>query len=387
MRRFKARRAVMAMAAVSLLAASCGGGNGSGDASDEADATDGGEEANVVEDSEDGDLVINGEVIATADVWAAAQEEDAILAYLATPEGTLSRINEHFIEDTGIEIEHVRLPGARLYERIMTEFSADQLEADIVDATDLALAQEMLDAGVYEPYFTPGWDEFPDDYKDADGHWYNHVVSMMSIVYNEPLIDDLLEGDTIESWEDLLDERLRGQVGMTPATIGGSAYSTVYFQRQEFGREYWEELADYDPTFRSSIVSLTEEVARGEIAVAITSVAQGVDAIREGAPLAIAWPDEGIPAAPIFLGVTGQGSSPNAAKVYLGWLTSAAGGQAISEIYHAFSPNPAAPLPEGLPSEDLIYSEAFHDPTFLELRDEWISDWESVMDYEEPEDD
>src|ERR1700754_2938229 len=111
-----ARRRVTALGAgvaLTLLAA-CGGGAG-----------------NVTGDPAAGeDLVCEGEMVAPAELWAAAQDDGEVTLYTAHFEEAELSLGERFTETTGVDVTVVRLPGTRLDERILSEHGAGVLEAD-----------------------------------------------------------------------------------------------------------------------------------------------------------------------------------------------------------------------------------------------------------------
>lgn len=381
------RQIAIVLGLCAVLVAACGD-------ADEEDVTspddgDPEEEVESTPTSDDGEpepggdeLVIDGEVIAEADLYAAAQEEGGLTVYQVTGERPLGEIAEEFTSHTGIEVEHVRLPSARLYERIMTEFAADRLAADIVDNTDRELMQDMLDEGVYAPHRVIQADDIPEDFIHPEGYWVNWTVSSFGIVYNTVLTEEL--GVEITSWRDFTDPRLENNVGIVAAPVGGTAWITAYFMREQFGLEYWEALADQSPALRPTAASVLEEVSRGELVAGVTSVHNTRFAQREGAPVEIAFPEgEGFPGGANYTGLSSTAENPNAAKVWLNYLTSRPGAQFSQDILLTYLPNERLERDPDLPGPDDIYVKAFLDDEIMEVRDEWVQEWAELFEYEE----
>src|SRR5690606_21720618 len=93
-------------------------------------------------------LVVDGEEIADADLFAKAKAEGRVVIYSTFAERMFAPARDAFIKDTGLEVEHINLITPRLYARATSEFSAGKLAADWVDTTDPLLTQELAKLGV-----------------------------------------------------------------------------------------------------------------------------------------------------------------------------------------------------------------------------------------------
>lgn len=327
-------------------------------------------------DPEEGALVIDGEVIADAELYQAALEEGRLVPYFSYPEAITAQLVEQFSEDTGIETELVRLSTPVLYERIQTEFGADVLEADVISLTEFSLIQQLVEDGILDSYMVPNFDEIPDDLKDPEGYWYGEIGLVSTIVYNNEIVTD-----PPASWAELLDEQWQGQIGFNHVGSGGFSWTTFLFLREMFGEEYWQGLADLDPLLSSGVGSLTEQLVRGEIAISINHLGTAKNAIRDGAPLTIVYPEEGVPFFVEWLGLASTTQNPNAARVYLNWAMSKRGGDVIAELSGEYPPNPASNAPADSPSIEELNGWIPPIDLYLNEREEGVARWNEIFEY------
>lgn len=319
--------AIAALACVGLALTGCSGGSSEGS----------------VETAENGDLVIDGEVVATADVYAAAKEEGSLVFYTGGSEQSEEEVSDAFTESTGIEVEIVRLAPNKLQERILSELAADKLGADLIRISGEDLIAQLAEEGAFQPtLLSPDIQSalIPEAIYD-DGLYFNSFDRVYSFAYNNQVIDP--EGAP-EDWADLLDEQYAGKLGIVQVGAGGSTAALTRFQLDTLGQDWLEAYAAEDPRIFDSSASLTDALARGEIGIGPVPIATAYTAVLDGAPLTIATPEEGAAAYPFYLGMTSSTEKSNATTVFINWLLSSAGQELAASIgdypVHTGLPNP-----------------------------------------------
>jgi iron(III) transport system substrate-binding protein len=363
------RKLTALLLGLALVLAACG--NGAEDVPEAA-----------VETEEGQGLVIDGEEIADQELFEAAQEEGNLVVYSGFPEAAELAIQDAFSEDTGISVENVRAPTGQLVERILSEAGANQLGADAIRISDIALVTEVEEAGVYAAHMIPNADVYDEQFMDPEGVWYASVIPTMGLSYNTELVE---EADAPASWEDMLDPQWQGNMCLGQAGAGGSTFSWVYFQRVELGEEYWEGLAEQNPSILSSTATVAEENARGECAVAINH--QGTTALQmnDGAPLQFVFAEEGNTVWPHYLSLTSQASNPNAGALFLNWSMSLRGQTVAATAATDYVPHPDAPSPAlgdiSFPPLDEVNPYYADNDEWVEVREDWVQEWYTLFGY------
>ncbi|WP_167133348.1 ABC transporter substrate-binding protein [Paramicrobacterium chengjingii] len=355
--------ALATLAAAGLMLAGCSGGAGDGSA----------------ETNENGDLVINGEIIAPAEVYEAAKSEGSIVFYTGASEQSESDVTDAFTEATGIDVEIVRLAPNKLSERVLSERAAKKLGADVIRTSGEDLVAGFADAGVFEPV------ELTDDISSAlipeatydDGLYYSSFDRIYSFGYNNQVVS---EEDAPKNWNDLLDSEFAGKSGIVQVGAGGSTAALTRFQLDALGQDWLEDYAANDPRIFDSSASLTDSLARGEISVGAIPVATAYSASLDGAPITIATPEEGAAAYPFYLGMSASTEKTNAVTVFVNWLLSADGQKLAASMgdypVHTDMPSPTIGDVE-LPAAD---SDFMHRASLEESLDNLEADAELWMD-------
>jgi iron(III) transport system substrate-binding protein len=289
-------------------------------------------------------LVIDGETIADAKTLDAARTEGRAVIFSTYASEGMRAITEAFEKDTGIKLEVTRLPGAAMFQRAISEFAAGKLEADWVDVTDISWAVQLADRGIFTvKHKVPSFDQIPPETRDAEGRWYSIVRPASVIGVN---LSRVPEAEAPKSWKDLLNPKWKGMIGTPNIDSGGSMWTMYSFLREKVDPDFWKKFAPQVPKQYPSIAPVAIDLARGEIAIGLGPLAeQTFLQMQAGAPLKVVFPTEGISSFPGVGGITPTAKNPNAAAVFLNWMTSKHGGNIIGKG-GAYPANSLADPPE-----------------------------------------
>jgi len=317
-------------------------------------------------------LVIGGETISDAKTLDAAKREGRLLAYGTYPGDAMKPILAAFQQDTGIAVEYVRLPTQTMYQRITSEYAAKKLEADYVDLTDLPLIAQLMERGILSvPHRVPAFDAIPAAIKNPDGRWYSLVRPVGVIAVNRSRVGD---ADIPKSWKDLLNPKWKGVIGTPSIDAGGSVLTMYSFLREKVDPDFAKKLAVLTPRIYPAVAPLATDLARAEIAIGMGAIAEPVALqMKAGAPMRVVFPSEGISSFPAAGGISSTAKNPNAAALFLDWMTSRHGGNVVARG-GAYPANPGSERPhlEGLdyPPADQVWN--------LKI-DEWMAERDTRM--------
>ena len=296
----KRTRSVAGLAALVLALSACGG-------SDAGGITDSAEV-----DTNDG-LVINGEVIAEKDLYDAAKDQ-TLTIYTGYQEANQTVVNEAFTEDTGIKVEYIRDVTNKLSERILSEYGAKQLGADVIITSDYKVANGFDEAGIWEAYVPTSITDMK-ELQHNDGKFVTFANVPVTFAYNT---NNVAAEDAPTSWTDLLNPENKGKIGIVQGTAGGSSIALNRFIQEKVDPDFWTKLAELDPTVYDSGGQRQEALARGELNFASAGTAAvNVAVTKDGAPIDYVVPEEGIVLFSFFAGKASSASNPEAAEVYL----------------------------------------------------------------------
>ena len=300
----------------------------------------------------------------------AAEKEGQLVIYTANQlESEQDLVAQFNKEYPAIKVEIVRAPGGRLATRIETEVAAGKLSADVIDMSDRGLVEGFKQ--VFADYSPPNADQYPDALKDIPNVWPKTVWGFV-LAYN------VASGvEPPKSWKDLTDEKYRGKVGTVVANSGGSTWTRALFERKVVGDDYWKELAANNPTLYPSGAPAASGIVRGEVLLGGVQSNSVIPMVRQGAPIKVVYPEEGVPVTASVAGIVKDSRNPNAARLFMNWALSAKGQAAWVENGGGFSVMEGAPLPEGATASTRLWIPDSQD--FTSLRNDWLAQWNQVF--------
>ncbi len=307
------------------------------------------------------------------DLIAKAKKEGNVVLYTANQlesEQLLAKgFNARFPE---IKVEIVRAPGSQLIARIDAEAAGGKLRADVMELSDGGLASRYLPQ--LDNYAPPNAAEYPDSTRVGGKLWpkttWGYVLS-----YNPALVKT-----PPKSWSDLIDPKFDQKLGIIPAGAGGTTWSLAMFHRQVLGEAYWKALAQKKFTFFSSDAPLASAVVRGEVTVAPLKSNSIIPMQREGAPIRIVYPDDGVSITVSAAGIPRTAPNPSAARLFMNWVLSREGQDVWVETSGGFSMLKGAKMPAG--AEKLKLKLWVPDvKEYASLREAWIKEWNLLYNY------
>jgi iron(III) transport system substrate-binding protein len=273
-----------------------------------------------------------------------------------------------------VRVEMVRAPGGQLITRVKTEAAAGKLAADVVDHSDRGLMLEIAD--LFQDYAPPNAGEYIEDVLVSPKLWPRATLGW-SIAYNEALVKD-----PPKSWMDLTKpEYANGQIGQVVGPSGGTTWTRIMFERQVLGEDYWKKQAATKPALYPSGAPLSDALVRGEVSIAPLLYNIIWTKKRDGAPVEIFFPPEGVPINPYASGIPKTATHPNAAKLFLNWCLSDEGQTfMIKELGNLTSLKKAPTYPEGFdPKVVKVWVPNFDQ--YQKLHAAWMEDWNRTYGY------
>jgi iron(III) transport system substrate-binding protein len=305
----------------------------------------------------------------------AAKKEGKIVYYTADftePEQVIIKeFNRRF---PFVKVEMVRAPGGQLITRIKTEAAAGKLLADVVNHSDRGLMLGIADQ--FQDYAPPNAKDYRDDVQVAPQLWPKTTLGW-SIAYNTEL-----EKNPPKTWMDLCKPQYGPKkIGQVVAPSGGTTWTRIMFERQVLGEDYWKKQAATQPILYPSGAPTSDAMVRGEISIGVLLYNIAYIKKKDGAPVDIIFPSDGVPLNYYAAGVTKTSANPNAAKLFLNWNMSDEGQSFhIKELgYLTALKNPPFNPPGYDPKVIKAWSPKFEE--YVKLRDSWIDEWNKTYGY------
>ncbi|MGD9844611.1 MAG: extracellular solute-binding protein [Variibacter sp.] len=306
---------------------------------------------------------------------AAAKKEGKIVYYTADftePEQeVIKAFNKRF---PFVSVEMVRAPGGQLITRIKTEAAAGKLLADVINHSDRGLMKGIED--LFQDYEPPNAADYRTDVLISKKIWPKSALGW-SIAYNTEL-----EKNPPKSWMDLCKpEYGPKKIGQVVGPSGGTTWTRIMFERQTFGEDYWTKQAATQPILYPSGAPTSDSLVRGECSIAVLLYNIAYIKKRDGAPVEINFPTDGVPLNFYGTAISKTSANPNAAKLFMNWCLSEEGQELPIKSLGYLSGLKKPPVnPPGW-DPNVVKTWVPNFEQYVKLREDWIKDWNKAYGY------
>lgn len=232
-------------------------------------------------------------LLATAALFATQAQAQRVNLLCSPDLAWCEALGPAFKEATGIDLEFQRLSSNDGLARLRAEAANPIFDAWFGGTGDPHLI--AFREGLTEFYEPTSWGEIIQDLKDQVGGTYIPLYAgALGFVVNEGVLD----GKPMpQGWRDLTDPTYKGLIAMPDPNSSGTAYTIIATLVQLFGEEEaFEILAGMHQNvaqYTSSGSAPGQLAGRGEVAIAVQFMHDGVKFASQGFPLTVYAPVEG----------------------------------------------------------------------------------------------
>jgi iron(III) transport system substrate-binding protein len=264
---------------------------------------------------------------ATQGAGATSGTTPTSLTVLCTPqEDWCQAMTKAFQDETGIPTSFVRLSSGEALAKLRATKSNPEFSVWWGGPADGFVAANA--EGLLETYASPEAAKIPAEQKEASGVWTGVYVGALGFCSNTKILGELGVAAP-DSWDDLLDPKLKGQVAVAHPASSGTAYTAFYTQVLRLGGE--EPAMDYMKKLHTNVLQYTKSgsapaqmAGRGEIAVSIVFSHDCVKNIEAGfADLVVGFPTEGTGYEIGGVALIANAPEKDAAKMWIDWSLTA----------------------------------------------------------------
>jgi len=237
-----------------------------------------------------------------------------------------------------IKVEIFRAGGEQIVNRAIAEHLAGKTTYDVLNAFALKVLQNR---GLLQPYGAPEAAHYTAGFKDTQNHWVSLYSGYNVIGYNTKLV---AKGEAPKNWEDLLQPRWKGKLGMDDEEYFWHAGMLKYWGEDK-GRKYMEALSRQGLQFRNGHALLADLMSVGEFPVAVVVYPDQLEQMKlKGQP--VDWVKSTDPIlvnlAPVS--VAAKSPHPNAAKLFMNYSISKEGQEILQKARRASARHDVPPL-------------------------------------------
>lgn len=249
---------------------------------------------------------------------------ETLTVYIAYPEDYAIAAMEKFEEETGINVNMVRMSAGEVLAKVRAEGNNPQ--ADIwyggsADTFEAAKKEDLLHS-----YHSPVAEAIPEEYKDPDGYWTGVYLGAVGFASNQHFLDEHgLEPPA--SWDDLLDPVYTNEIVTSHPSSAGTAYAVLENILRAKGGE--EEGFDYLKKLDSQVQQYTTSGAAPGRMVGLNEVGVGIlfdsDIIKyqeEGfEDIVLTFPEDGVGVEIGGVGIIEGAPNEELAQEFIDWAS------------------------------------------------------------------
>jgi iron(III) transport system substrate-binding protein len=275
---------------------------------------------------------------------AKAKAEGKVILYTSLDTQIVDAVNASFKAKYGIEVEYFRGGSADVTSKVLAEADASRLQADVVDASDVAALLVMKERGLLKPFKSEAAAVVGAELRDPDGTWIADRLTQAIIQYNTKEFG----AKPPASWKDLTGPSMSGRLTFFSSANGDGA-PRLYTLAKYLGWDLLKALAANKPLRVQTPQVITQLLESGERGVAFaTNDNIAWRSKRTAKPTDYLFPKEGVPTELGGIGLMKASTRPNAAMLLHEWWMGKEGQEILVKSGKYSSRSDVAP-PEGNP--------------------------------------
>jgi len=250
-----------------------------------------------------------------------------VVVYTSVDQVFSEPIFKSFERDTGTSVRAVfdteETKSTGVLNRLIAE--AKHPQADVFWSNDPVRPLLLIKRGMAEPYLSPSASDIPGAFRAADGTWTDFAARARVLLVNKKRVSP---SEMPRSIRDLANPRWKGQTAIANPLFGTTtmhvaALFTTWGDEQ--ARAFLESLKANNVRIVSSNGEVKRLVVAGEVAFGIADTDDGQEAVQEGAPVEVIFPDQdgmGTLVMPTAVVVIRGGPHPEAGEKLVDYLLS-----------------------------------------------------------------
>jgi iron(III) transport system substrate-binding protein len=226
-----------------------------------------------------------------------------------------------------VKVEASRLQGAKGLDRILLEHRVGKLPADVV-SVDFDNIGELLKADIHARYDSPEKKNYPQEFWDKNGRWYAAEYTLAVIAYNTNLVKP---SDAPKSYQDLLNPKFKNDISIDTEPEQ-AVFAWMMAWGDEKTAEYMKALMRNGAVPRRGHTLQVQLLCSGETKVAVEVYPPRVLQMKyeKKCPVALVYANPTPGSIGSHAGITKTAKNPHAAALYIDFMLSEDGVEALA---------------------------------------------------------
>ncbi len=269
----------------------------------------------------------------TAPPSAANEIEGTVSFYTSQPETDATALVEEFNKlYPDVKVNTFRSGTEEVIGKILAENEAKDVQADVLLVADEVTFENLKSKDLLESYESPELEFIPEQYIDEDKMYVGTKIMATVLAYNTELVEK-----APTSWADLTDASTNSKTIMpSPLYSGAAAYNLGIFTRTEsLGWDFYEKLKANGVTVGQGNGTALQGIQAGDQSYAIIVDYLVTNAKKDGSPLELVYPQEGVPVITEPIALMKDAENPEAAQAFIDFVLSKEGQELAASLGYA----------------------------------------------------
>jgi iron(III) transport system substrate-binding protein len=325
-------------------------------------------------------------LLALACALGCGPEAEQVVVYTSVDQVFSEPVLREFERASGIDVRTVfdteEAKSTGVVNRLLAEAAHPQ--ADVFWSGDPVRPFLLIERGLVEPYAAPNAGGIPLNLRAADGSWTGFAARARVLLVNR---DRVASSETPRSLLDLANPRWRGQAAIANPLFGtATMHVAALFVAwgEERARAFLNELKANDVQIASSNGEVKRLVVSGEVAFGLTDTDDAHEALAEGAPVEVVYPDQdgiGTLVMPTSVVLMRGGPHPDAGRRLVDFLLAPEVEERLAASAAHMPLRPGVPVPANVRNVSEIRSmevDYRRLATEMERIEPWLRQWRGL---------
>ncbi len=262
-----------------------------------------------------------------ARLYQAARAEGTVVLYSSLNTEDAQKILPKFEgRFPRVKVDHLRASSEQIAQRIVTERKAGQDLFDVVETNSLDVAF-LIDQGYTQRYRVAAWDDFPVASKDPNARWMADRLNNNLPGLNATKVP----AGAVKTWKDLCDKKYAGHIAVEKGDV--PVYIALKrIQGKEEAQRIIGCIAANKPVLQSGHTEMANRLAAGEFWATFSSNGHRLAQLKYERNAPVDWArTEPVITDMQLMALASRPPHPNAARLFMEWLASPPGQQAIAD--------------------------------------------------------
>lgn len=226
-------------------------------------------------------------------VGCGKKQSNEVVVYTSVDQVFSEPILKDFEQQTGITVKPVfdteETKSTGVLNRLIAE--TENPQCDVFWSGDPIRALVLKSKGITTGYLSPNAASLPDEFKDAKGEWIGFSARARVILYNTTLVKP---EEAPASVYDFTNPKWNGRCAIANPLFGtttfhvASIFSTLGDQK---AKDLFRMMKENNVVIATSNGDVRKRVANGEVVFGLTDTDDAYEAIKEGKPVSMVFPD------------------------------------------------------------------------------------------------